>query len=259
MRTSLVGAVRQALTVRFRPTRDLAAVAASWLLVVGAIYTATVIVRAEAGGGLPYFGLYAVLGATVFGVGIPVYWTVVVRRRPLDDLGLTRRRLGLSLMLQAFFAGLQFMATLARMELPPMSQLLPLVALALAIGFFEAVFWRGWVLLRLEDSFGTIPAVLLGSALYAAYHVGYAMPLSEMVFLFFVGIMFAVAFLLTRNVLILWPAFQPMGQLVTLIREGLQLPVMSSLGFIDVLVVMFVFVGLGVRYRRRHDVEALES
>jgi len=120
-------------------------------------------------------------------------------------------------------------------DLPPITQLLPLVTLALAIGFFEAVFWCGWVLLWLVKSFG----------------IGYAMDLSEMVFLFFIGIMFAVVFLITRSVLILWPVFQPMGQLITLIQDKLTLPFLAVLGFVDVLSVMVVLVYLAARYQRK--------
>lgn len=67
---------------------------------------------------------------------------------------------------------------------------------------------------RLEDSFGLIPAVLLGSALYALYYIGYGMPAGEMLSLFFIGLMFAAVFLITRIIFILWPFFQPMGQLL---------------------------------------------
>ena len=252
MISSLKNIVKQVLTFRWKPNLDLAVVAISWLLVVGALYTANVIVGPELGGGIPYFLLYALLGAALFGVGIPVYWMVVVRRRPLADLGITTRWLGLSILLQLMFAGLQYMGTLAQVQLPPLEQLVPLIALALAIGFFEALFWRGWLLLRLEESFGIIPAVLLGSLLYAFYHIGYAMPLDEIAFLFFVGVMFAVIFRLTKSVFILWPAFQPMGQLVTLIRDGLTLPLISTLGFVEVLVVMLVLVWLAARYYKKH-------
>jgi len=151
--------------------------------------------------------------------GVPLYWMIVVRRRSLADLGLTTQH-----WVQLVFALLQYIGTLAKTRLPSFEQLLPLLALALAIGFFEAVFWRGWVLLRLEEAFGIIPGILLGALLYAAYHIGYAMPTNEMIFLFFIGIMFAVAFRLTKNILILWPIFQPMGQLVTLIKDQLMLP-----------------------------------
>jgi hypothetical protein len=91
--------------------------------------------------------------------------------------------------------------------------------------------------------------------LYAAYHIGYGMPSSEMIFLFFIGIMFAVIFRLTRSIFILWPLFQPMGQLITLIKDGLKLPVLASLGFAEVLVVMLVFVWLASRYQKKHQMD----
>lgn len=253
MTTTIESSVKRIFAVRWRPNRDLAVVAISWLLVVGALYSATVIVGQEVWGGMAYFFLYAVVGAMLCGVGIPLYWTTVVRRRPVGDLGITRRQLGVSVALQLVFAALLYFLTLAQAQLPPADQLLPLIALALAIGFFEAIFWRGWVLMRLEESFGVIPAILLGSALYALYHIGYGMPGSEMVFLFFIGVMFAVVFRLTTNIFILWPLFQPMGQLTTLIRDGLTLPLLAALGFIEVLAVMIVLVWLAARYHRRHE------
>lgn len=244
--------LKQVLSIRWNPNKDLAVVALSWLLVVGAFYTATVIVGQAVWDGMAYFLLYAVVGATLFGVGLPLYWMTVVRRRSIADLGITTDRLGLSLMLQAVFATLLYFGTLAKVQLPPVEQLVPLVALALTIGFFEAVFWRGWVLLRLEEAFGIVPAIVLGSALYAAYHIGYNMPASEMIFLFFIGILFSVVFRLTKNILILWPVFQPMGQLVTLIKDRLTLPLMAALGFAEVLVLMLVFVWLARRYQMKH-------
>jgi len=178
---------------------------------------------------------------------------IVIRRRSLADLGLTTRHWAPSIVLQLIFAVLQYIGTLAKTRLPAFEQLLPLLALALAIGFLEAVFWRGWVLLRLEEAFGIIPAILLGSLLYAAYHIGYAMPSNEMVFLFFIGIMFAVTFRLTKNILILWPIFQPMGQLVTLIRDQLMLPPLAALGFVEALIAMLVLVWLANRYSKKRQ------
>ncbi|MEJ2350013.1 MAG: type II CAAX endopeptidase family protein [Anaerolineales bacterium] len=244
--------VKRVFAVRWEPDWDLAVVGVSWLLVVAALYTATVVVGPEVGGGMPYFGLYAVLGATVFGVGIPLYWMVVVRKRPLSDLGITTRWLGVSIGLQFVFGALQYFGTLANAQLPAFENLVPLIALSLAIGLFEAIFWRGWVLLRLEQSFGVIPAILVGSALYAAYHIGYAMPMEEITFLFFIGVMFAVVFRLTKNIFILWPFFQPMGQLATLVNDQLSLPLISTLGFVDVLVAIFVLIWLAGRYYNKH-------
>jgi len=244
------------LLFHWKPGRDLVVVLISWVAVVVALYSATVIVGPEVWGGMAYFFLYAVLAAGIFGVGVPLYWTTVVRKQPLSDLGVTGKWLWISLGLQLVFAVAQYSVTLAGKPLPGLERLLPLITLSLTIGFFEAVFWRGWVLLRLEEAFGLIPAILFGSALYAAYHIGYAMPLSEMVFLFFIGVMYAVAFRLTKNIFILWPLFQPMGQFFTLTQEGLDLPLLASLGFVEVLIGMLVLVWLAGRYANKKSLQS---
>jgi membrane protease YdiL (CAAX protease family) len=250
--TSNFGNARNLFLVRWKPDRDLLAVLFSWVLVVGTLYTATMIVGSNVWGGMAYFVLYAILTAGIFGVGIPLVWTVIIQKRPLSDIGITTRWLWLSLGLQGILALIQYMGTLGKTGFPAMERLIPLLALSLTIGFFEAVFWRGWVLLRLEAAFGLIPAILLGSVLYAVYHIGYNMPLDEMVFLFFIGVMFAIIFRLTRNIFILWPIFQPMGQLITLIKDGPNLPLIASVGFVEVLIGMLVMVWLVGRYARKH-------
>jgi membrane protease YdiL (CAAX protease family) len=187
MSNNFFGFIKGLLTFRWKPGKDLVVVGVSWIFVVASLYTATVIVGAEIGGGIPYFLLYAVVTATLFGIGLPVYWMVFRQKRPIRDLGITRKNLLLSLILQVVLAGVILPGGFEDITLPPFEQLAPLICLALAIGFFEAIFWRGWVLLRLEEAFGFIPAALIGSVLYAAYHIGYEMPLNEMVFLFFIG------------------------------------------------------------------------
>jgi hypothetical protein len=249
--------IKEIFKFKWNPSRDLLVVLVSWLLVVGALYTATVVIGTEIAGGMLYFLLYAIVGALLFGIGIPVVWMLVVKKQPLSSLGITKKNLVLSLVMQIAFSILQFMGTLAKTELPDFPSLLPLIALALAIGFFEAVFWRGWVLQRLEDAFGFFPALLLGSLLYAFYHIGYGMPMSEIFFLFFIGLLYAVAFRLTKNIFILWPVFQPMGQLVTLIRDGLSLPPLAALGFIEVLIAMVALIFFVNRSQKKAVVKAL--
>jgi uncharacterized protein len=230
--------MKNIVAVRWQANKELIGIGLSWVLVVVTLYTATFIVGSNVGGGMLYFGLYAVLGATIFGIGIPLYWTIAIRKRPISDLGLAWKSLGVSIILQLVFAALQFAGAYRGLQIPAFDNLLPLIALALTIGLFEAIFWRGWVLLRREDCFGIIPAILLGSILYSLYHIGYGMPAGEMAFLFFIGVMYAVAFRITKSVFILWPVFQPMGQLVTLIKDGLSLPLIASLGFFEALILM---------------------
>jgi uncharacterized protein len=229
-------------------SKDLVVVVLSWILVVGALYTATVIVGQKPLGGMAYFILYAIIGATLFGIGIPVYWMVFVKKQSVASLGITNKYLALSLVLQLVFSGFLYIGTFGKSNFPEFQTLMPLIALSLAIGFFEAIFWRGWVLQRLENAFGLIPALILGSTLYALYHIGYAMPINEMFFLFFIGLLYGVTFRLTKNIFILWPIFQPMGQLITLIKDQLALPPLAALGFFEVFIVMGVVVWLAEKF-----------
>lgn len=251
MYDKIINFLKGITSFRWNPGKDLLAVLISWVLVVASLYTATVIVGAETGGGIPYFLLYGILTAAIFGIGIPVYWTVFKNKRPLSALGITKKNLLISLGLQVVFAAIVLPGGFKGLDFPSFEHLLPLLCLGLTIGFFEAVFWRGWVLNRLEEAFGFIPALILGSFLYAAYHIGYAMSLDEMVFLFFIGLMYAIAFRLTGSVFILWPLFQPGGQLITLIKEGLQLPVLASLGFVEVFIAMVVLMWLSAKFLKK--------
>ena len=106
--------LKQVLSIRWRPNKDVGIVALSWLLVVGSIYTANVIVGSTAWGGMAYFLLYAVVGATLFGIGLPLYWITVVRRRPIAELGITTKWLLPSLIVQLIFAIFQYLSTLAK-------------------------------------------------------------------------------------------------------------------------------------------------
>jgi len=223
--------------VRYTPDgRALIAMLGSIALVVGALSCATYV--ATPSRGVAYFLLYAIAGALAFGVALPLGYTAFVRREGPESLGITAKRLPSSLILQAICCAPLVPKLIVSMRGIDPESMLPLVALALSIGFFEAVFWRGWVYGTLERSFGVVPALILGAALYAVYHVGYGMPASEMLFLFFIGLMFNAAFALRGNIFILWPFFQPSGQLVTVIKDGLRLPTIATLGFAEALVGM---------------------
>lgn len=243
--------IRELFVLRFKPTTDLIAVLASWALVTGALSVATFVITAKNGGF--YFIAYGIFAALLFGVALPVWWMVWHRKRSLADLGVTTKLLGVSIGLQAVFAIYQYSTTLARTAIHSMTQFMPLVALALCIGFFEALFWRGWVLLRLEEAFGFIPALLLGSALYSLYHIGYGMPWSEMAFLFVIGLVYGLVFRITKSVFILWPVLQPMGQLVTLTEDGMVLPPIAILGFAEVFMAMGVVLFFAWKHKRKLD------
>lgn len=212
--------LKQVFTIRWNPNKDLMIVVISLLLVTAGIALATRIIGQNEHGGMAYFIIYAVLSILLCGISLPVYWTVVARQRPLSDLGMSKKWLHRSHFIQLIFALLQFVGLLGAIKFPPLERLLPLMGLALFIGFFEAIFWRGWVQTRLEASLGIAPAVILSAVLYALHYLAYGSSLTDLLSLFFAGVLYGIVFRLTRNVLIIWPIFQPMRLLVNLISNG---------------------------------------
>lgn len=78
------------------------------------------------------------------------------------------------------------------------------VAPLLMTTFFEEFLFRGFMQTRLEEAFGWIPAIILSGFIFSIYHLGYPAfrNVSDIILLFGVGIMFAIAFKVSNNNLI---------------------------------------------------------
>ena len=182
-----------------------------------------------------------------------------VRRRPLSGLGIGGTRLGPTLLLGLLFAGTQYWLTLRGYPLPAPLDGVPLLVMSLVVGLFEAIFFRGFIQGRLVEQVGLVPAVAIAAAMYSLYHVGYGMGGSEMLFLFGLGVVYAVAFQITENILIIWPLLTRIGAFFNNLRAGDlsgALPWASILGFLDVAIVVGVVVFVTWRRQRRDEPEA---
>jgi membrane protease YdiL (CAAX protease family) len=246
-----------AMTVRRAPT-------VSWLawhpdpvdmMAVGGMYAAVVTLFRIAFVGFTadhVLGLFLTFaGGLILGVAGPVVYTTWIRRRPLRSLGLTVRNVRPTLALAVLFGGVQFVIMFWGHTLPAPVDWVPLLVLSVTVGLFEAVFFRGFVQGRLEAGFGPAGGVVGAAVLYALYHVGYGMPAGEMVFLFGLGVVYAIAYRLVENILVLWPLLTPIGAFFNNLQAGdIVLPWASILGFADVIAVMGVVIGLAVRRER---------
>jgi membrane protease YdiL (CAAX protease family) len=188
----------------------------------------------------------------LLGVVGPIVYTVWVRHRPLSDLGLTRSNLRAAVALGLVLGAVQFTMTLWGYALPQPVDWVPLLMLSLTVGFFEAVFFRGFIQTRLASSYGPIAGVGGASALYALYHVGYGMGPAEMLFLFGLGVVYGVAFATVRNIAVLWPLLIPLGSFYNNLQSSdIRMPWAAILGFADVLGLMAMAVWLAARHHRR--------
>jgi uncharacterized protein len=228
------------------------------LIVLGGLYLAVVGLFRLAFTGFTtdrVAGLFlAFAGGLILGVAGPVVYTTWIRQRPLRTLGLGRHQLRPTLMLAAAFGGVQFVVMFWGYTLPAPVDWVPLLVMSLTVGLFEAIFFRGFVQGRLEDGFGTVPSVVGAAALYALYHVGYGMPIRELTFLFGLGVVYAIAYRLVDNILVLWPLLTPIGAFFNNLEGGdIALPWASIAGFADVLAVMAAVIWLAFRHQRRAD------
>jgi membrane protease YdiL (CAAX protease family) len=209
-----------------------------------------------------FFGTDATLGlflcfaaGLLLGVAGPVVYTVWRRGRSLRSLGIGRQQLAATVGLGLAFAAIQFGLTLWGYDLPAdREDWVPLLVMALVVGIFESVFFRGFLQGRLTEMWGAGPGVAGAAVLYGAYHVGYGMGADEMVFLVGLGVVYAIAFQLTGNLLVLWPLLTPLGSFYANVDAGdVELPWASILGFVDVAVLMVAVVLVAHRHERRRQ------
>lgn len=232
--------------------RDLVAIAVLYLTVVGANRLAFVGFTTDAMVGL--FLSYAVVGMLLLGVIGPVVYTVWWRLRPLRSLGVGLHEWRPTVLLGLVFAAVQFSLTLWRYQLPDPVDWIPLLLMSLTVGMFESVFFRGFVQNRLEESFGPVVGIGSAAVLYGLYHFGYGMGAGEIVFLTGLGVVYAVAFATTKNILVLWPLLTPLGSLFNNLEAGdIELPWASMAGFGQVLIAMGVVLWLAQRHAARRD------
>jgi membrane protease YdiL (CAAX protease family) len=201
-------------------------------------------------------GLFLSFGlGLLLGVAGPIFYQVWMRGRDLTSLGLGLHRLRETTLVGMVLALVQFVVVFRGFELPDPVDWVPLLVMSIVVGFFEAVFFRGFIQNRLEASFGTVPAVVGAALLYSLYHVGYGMALEEMWFLLGLGVVYAIVFRLTRNVLVLWPLLTPVGAFFNNVTAGdIELPWASIAGFADVGALMGLAVWLAHRHIRKRSV-----
>jgi len=233
--------------LRWQPGCDTVAALVSYLLVVAGLYVAFQVFTTErVAANFITFGPVTLAG---LGMAVPVLYTVLVRGRPLSDLGLTFERFVPSLIISLILGWDTYRNTLATLDVAWTREVVPLVAMTLVVGLFEAVFFRGWLQLRFEKAFGLVPGLILGALCYSLYHVGYGMTGGEILFLFGLGLTFGAFFRLTKSVAVLWPFYTPIGGLYTNISEGLTMPFEATYGFLLTLGMMIGFLILGARLR----------
>ncbi|MCK4542519.1 MAG: CPBP family intramembrane metalloprotease [Spirochaetales bacterium] len=191
------------------------------------------------------FIIFNLLGTIGVCVILPLYWMVVVRKKGLNTLGITRRHWIVSLIAGVFLAGFTLWGYYRSFGIS--TAVIP----ALIVGIYalwEVVFVYGWLQLRFEEAFGIIPAAILAGLCFSLYHLGYGLyDLFGLAVLFIFGLIFAIVFRFTKNILILWPFLWPVACLRGFKMGGVS-PDWGDAGFSAVLLVLML-ISIVIFYR----------
>ena len=188
----------------------------------------------------------------IFGLGV-VFVSLYAEKKGgtvLAELGFTKRRLILSIVINVVFAaGLlaMFLSEQIPEKIISLKNLYGTVYI-LAAGIFEMTFIYGYIRMSMEKAFGIIPAIILTSAFYSLHHAGFQ---PEFVHLFLVGLMYGSVFYITRNMLIIFPFFWGVGALWdVLVSSEVGDEIKNPVSFVIALVILSA-TALWIFYRKR--------
>lgn len=150
-------------------------------------------------------------------VVFPVWWILWHRNGSLKDLGIKKEGLILSLIISVLITAYFFYYTLSTYSFYG-ANLIPHF-LTNALILWEPFFIFCWLQLRFDKAFGIIPGILLAGAFLGAYHIG-TYPMSEVIVLALFGIIFAIIFRITSNLLIMWPLTWSTSSAVGTLKGG---------------------------------------
>ncbi|WP_414470176.1 hypothetical protein [Methanobacterium sp. ACI-7] len=147
----------------------------------------------------------------------PVWWLLWYRDRSLKDLGIKKEGMLPSLIISILITAYFLYYTLSTYAFDG-ANLIPHF-LTNALILWEPFFIFCWLQLRFDKAFGIIPGILLAGIALGAYHIG-TYPITEVVILALFGILFAIIFRITSNLLIMWPLTWSTSSAVGTLKGG---------------------------------------
>ncbi len=150
----------------------------------------------------------------ILGIAVPVYYILFVKKEKLDFIGIKKDKWLISLIISIIFT--IFFLFLFMEEAKDLNLTFSLnvktikasLYLMLVPGIFEVIFYYGFIRESFERAFGIIPAIVLTALFYSFHHIGFQ---PEYFDIFFIGILYASVFRITKNVLIIYPFFWGIG------------------------------------------------
>ena len=206
-------ALKYLFQFKWRPTKDTAIAFISGFLVIATSLGLFLFSGNATTDKIGFFVLRDLVMIFSLGFAFPLYYVLIVRKEGLSEFGITRQKWLISLVVGVVLAILllfQFMSesSEAGQEILLNSEAIGPIFYIMVAGIFEVIFFYAFLRQRFENAFGIIPGIILTALFYSFHHAGFQ---PEFMKLFFVGIMYASVFRITKNALIIYPFFWGVG------------------------------------------------
>lgn len=157
--------------------------------------------------------------AMIWGLGICFVTTYCKKNNIWQDLGISKKKFKMSMILNVILAIMLLGMFLAEGYPSGLLRIENFFAASyiLVAGMFEMLFIYGFLRMGFEKSFGIVPAVLFTAVFYSFHHAGFQ---PEFFHLFWVGIMYVSVFYITHSLWIIFPFFWGVGALWDVIVDS---------------------------------------
>jgi len=206
--------LRNIFQFRWQPTKDTTIASILGFLVIATSIGLLPFSFDTIAGKIGFYVLRDFIMIFVLGIAFPLYYVLIIKREDLSEFGITKRKWLVSLIVGIILAILLLFQFISEFGATGQKILLssraigPIFYLIVIGGIFEVLFFWAFLRQRFENAFGIIPGIILATLFYTFHHAGFQ---PEFLKLFFVGIIFASVFRITRNVLIIYPFFWAVG------------------------------------------------
>ena len=205
--------LKNLVQVRCQPTKDTTIAFILGFLVIAISFGLNLFSGNTPADRIGFFVLRDIIMMFCLGLAFPLYYVLIIRKGKISEFGITKNKWFISLIVGivlAILLSFQFIEEYeeAGQEILLNPNAIDPVFYIMVAGIFEVVFFYAFLRQRFENAFGIIPGILLATLFYSLHHAGFQ---PEFVKLFFVGVIYASVFRITRNVLIIYPFFWGVG------------------------------------------------
>ena len=194
--------------------------------------------------------LVSVIGMICLCIAFPTWWIAVHQKEGIEGLGITTKKLGVSLVFAIILGAWRFLEL--RQYIGQEGFVTCLLFNGLAI--WEVVFIYGWLFTRYAKAFGKLLAVVLTVLSVAIYHIGTLSIENILILCVTIGIC-ACVYAFTNNLFTLWPIYWMIGCSASTLRSGMifekELVVMSAMILIIQIAIIAVMQILYLKKKRK--------